>query len=348
MSLWDEIRSWFVSNRQQILSVPLPDPHAEATLEPEESYFGLWLSQSFLKRDRAWLERYYPAAHVSVRLDVAGETRTLTRLAQPAAGMVGAGVWTDFPVTGLLPYNGGTVEVEAGLSALTTSSLLGAAVGMIQDFSGLLVPPVSEALAVADKVATGIQGLLNACDGEVFLATHHSYNAPGGGGENTFAPGYFAVIGATEAELKPADLLVENSTLRIRTPQGSRPLEGFNYLLFRIEGRHERDDWRFPQIEALIRRAKEAFFAGEERAFARYRDDALVMAITSPDLTRPDRKRVALAIRDELTEATSAGPGVTAGPSRLLPEIMETHGVPLQDPRLNADLTLGDLVNDRI
>ena len=348
MSLWEFMKSWFVSNRHQILSVPIADPHATVEFEPEESYFGLWLTHGFLKREKAWLKKYYPASHVSVRLDVAGETRTLTRLARPAVDMVGPGVWTDFPITGLLPYNGGVVEVEAGLSALETSTVLGAAVNVIDDFSGLVVPPVSEALKVANKVASSVQTLLDAGKGDVFLGTHQAYTAAGGGGENQLKPGYLAVIGAAHGELEADNLSVEGSILRVRDGNGTKPLEGFNYLLFRIEARQERDDWRFAGFDESIRRAKEALFAGEERTFERHRDDVLSAVINSPDLTRPDRARVAMAIRDEINEAISLGAGATAEHSRSLGEIVSRHAIARNDPRVAMDLTLRDLLDGTV
>jgi hypothetical protein len=346
MSLWDMFKSWFAENREQMLSVRIPDPQAVVELKAEETYFGLWLTHSFLKRKSVWLNEYYPAAHVSVRLDVAGETRTLSRLARPAAGMVGPGVWSNFMVTGLLPYNGGTVELEAGLTALKSSNLLGAAVGVVDDFSSLVVPPVSEALAVASKVANGVQALLDAGEGDVFLGTHQAYVGPGGGGENELRPGYLAVIGATEKELKPADLLVKDGTLRVGNEGQSRPLEGFDYLLFRIEVRHERDDWRFPRFEQLIRRAKES--AGEQSALERYRDQVLAEIINCPDLTRPDRRRVSIAVRDEIEEAISLGAGAVAEAPRSLAEIVARHAVSLDDPITATDFSLRDLIEHRV
>jgi hypothetical protein len=348
MSLWESIKGWFVSNRHQILCVPIPDQHATTTLKPEETYFALWLTHSFLKRDRAWLKRYFPAAHVSVRLDVAGETRTLTKLARPADGMVGPGVWANYPITGLLPYNGGTVEVEAGLTALETSTFLGAAVDVIDDFSSLVVPPVSEALAVAGKVANSVQILLDAGKGEIFLGMHQAYTSPGGGGDHQLGPQYLAVIGATHQQLDPAALIVRDSILQVRQGDRIEPLEGYDYLLFRFEARRERDDWRFPRFETLIRSAKQSFYAGETQAFERHRDDVLAEVLNSPDLTLPDRRRVALAIRDEINEATSLGVGAIGSPSRNLEEIMEQRAISLDHPLASSQFSLRDLVEGTV
>jgi len=345
MSL-SKLGSPFRAKAKQYLMVSIPDPEA-ARLTPYETYFEIWLTHSFLKYDRAWLKKYYPAAHVSVKLQVARETTTLTKLARPAEGMVGPGVWANFPITGLLPYGGGIVEIEAGLAALKTDSFLGAAVGVLDDFSGLIVPPVSEALAVANKVSKGVQALLDAGNGEVFLSLHQAYTAPGeGGGENQLQPGYLAVVGATEKELKPNSLTVRGSTLHLREGERTVPLEGYNYLLFRIEGRRERDDWKFPRIEAFIDKARLAQAAGEVKPFERNRDAALNEVLISPDLTPLDRNRVTQAVWDEFREWATQGAGFVGAPTDL-EEIVARHAVSVDDPRALSDLTLSELLGDR-
>jgi hypothetical protein len=342
-----KLKSLFRSTAKQFLMVSIPDPDVEP-LKPYETYFGVWLTHSFLKHDRTWLKKYYPAAHVSVKLQVAGETTTLTKLARPAEGTVGPGVWANFPITGLLPYNGGIVEIEAGLTALKTDSFLGAAVGVVDDFSGLIVPPVSEALAVTNMVTKGVQTLLDAGNGEAFLSLHQAYVASGeGAGENQLRPGYLAVVGATQKQLTRDSLTVRDSVLHMRDGALTAPLEGYDYLLFRIEGRRERDDWRFPRIESFIDKARQARDAGEAKSFERNRDAALAEVLISPDLTLPDRTRVALAIRDELRDLAMHGAGAVGPPMDGLKEIIARRAVPVDDPRALAELTLSDLLDNR-
>ncbi len=270
----------------------------------------------------------------------------MTKLAQPSPEMVGPGVWTDFPVTGLLPYNGGTVEIEAGLTALTRTNSLGVAVSILDDFSGLVLPPVSEALTVAGKVSDGVQALLGASEGEIFLGLHQALVAAGGGGENVLAPGYLAVVGATEKEVKPASLSVKDSALRIKDGDGDRPLEGYDYLLFRIEGRRERDDWRFPRFDELMTKAISAYFANEHSAYERHQADLLAAILNSPDLVPPDRNRVARAVRDEIAAATSHGAGAVPASPSTLARAVEIHAVSIDDPSVATDLTLRDLLGE--
>jgi hypothetical protein len=85
----ERISSFFVDNAGQLHWIWLPDGDREA-VRPHQEYFEVWLTHSFLEREVSWLKARYPAAHVSVRVNVAGETKTLTRLAQPPEGMAGA------------------------------------------------------------------------------------------------------------------------------------------------------------------------------------------------------------------------------------------------------------------
>ena len=123
------------------------------------------------------------------------------------------------------------------------------------------------------------------------------------------------------------------------------PLEGHNYLLFRIESRRERDDWQFPRIEVFIGKARQAQAAGEAKSFERNRDAALAEVLISPDLTPPDRTRVALAIRDELRGLATLAAGVV-GAEPDLEEIVARHAIPVDDPRALSELTLSELLGD--
>jgi hypothetical protein len=78
----------------------------------------LWLTDMFLKRDREWFENQYPMVHATIQLTYAGETASFSSLARAPEGRLGPGERRNYPLTPLLPWSGGVVELEAGLSAL--------------------------------------------------------------------------------------------------------------------------------------------------------------------------------------------------------------------------------------
>ena len=347
MLLWDRLKDWFVSNSEQFLVVRMPEAEPTVQLVADQSYFNLWLSHGFLDRDVSWFKRRYAAVHVSARLDVAGRTTTVTRLAQPAEGQLGPGAWINYPITGLVPYRGGTVELEAGLSALERSSYLGAAMALLTDFSGLVAPPLSTAVTIAGKVADGIQEVLAAGEEEIVLGLHEAFTAPGSGSANELAPGHVAVVKAREDELDPATLSVgDDDRLRVSDGATTRPLKGFSYLLFRVEARRERDDWRFARFDELIGKAIEAYFADDSEAFRGFRNAVLAEVLKSPDLTRPDRFRVSRAIADELAQVAELGLGAVGEAAPTLERIVSRRAAPVDDPVATSEISLEQLVAD--
>ncbi len=325
-SLWDRMRGWVQSNAAQLVWTPVPADAAEPELKPHDAYFRVWLSEAFLAKDKQWFTNHYPAVHASVRLNFGGEPgATFTTLSRPPEGGLGAGVYGNYALTSLLPYRGGTVELQAGLTAVEGANALGAAFSVVQDFSSLIGPPLGEALGIAEKVAGGVQRLLDAGQDDVLLGLHQQYASAGGGGAHVLRPGYWALVRATEREVRPADLRVEGDRLRLASGNGTKPLEGHDYILLRIEGRTERDDWRFRRFEDLIAKALEANFTDNQDGYTAYRNAVLLEIFSSPDLTKPDAVRVATAVKRELGEAVSAGLGATGDGPPDLGSIVDRH-----------------------
>jgi hypothetical protein len=75
----------------------------------------------------------------------------------------------------------------------------------------------------------------------------------------------------------------------------------------RVECREERDDWRFPDLDELVRAAGLAAIEGHEDTFKARRTEAIARAWQSADLTPNDRKRVARLVADEIDDAKRLG-----------------------------------------
>ena len=244
-------------------------------------------------------------------------------------------------MTDLLPFNGGTVKIQSGLMALKGTNYLAQTIGILKDFSGLVAAPLSQTLAIADKVTAGVQNVFNGADGQVALGFHREYAAGGGGGGPVLAPGYTALISASSDQINKDRLWVKGSQLLYARKDGAQPepLEGFNYLLFRIEGRSARDNWRMPNIEEPLNQAIQATIQGETEKAEGYKKAALLVIWQSPDLAVQDRRRVADAIEAELADVAGQPHGAEGAPVRSLEEIMKARAVPLHDdaPALTLD-----------
>src|SRR5436309_2835760 len=84
-------------------------------------YFRLWLVGMSLKNDREWFKAWQPAVYSSITFTFGDKTETLTHVAgQSRLKDVGTQsldkvISLNYPLTALVPFNGGTIELDAGL-----------------------------------------------------------------------------------------------------------------------------------------------------------------------------------------------------------------------------------------
>jgi hypothetical protein len=335
MRVWDMVRGWVDQNAARYVYARVPAertdaPAAEDPMVPYASYLRLWLNEMYLSKSTAWGKAWFPAVHAEVQLAFGDQCPvTFARVVDPPGQQTG-GVQLNERLTELLPFNGGVVEVEAALLALPGRDYLATAVGVLKEFSALVVPPLGQALAVAAKISTGTRDLLGASQGGVHLGFHQAFASEGGGGGNVLRPGYHAVVLATPAQVDPDRLWVLGDRLHYAADgrQAPAPLQGHDYLLLRVEGRSERDDWRLRDIDEPMREAIMALSQGDATRAAAYRTVALAAAWRSPDLAVRDRRRVVAAVKEELAAVEEAGFGAVGTGLRSLDEVMSARAMP--------------------
>ena len=350
-SLWDHVKGWWTENARHHVYAAIPkertdETYDDAPLEPGGSYFRLWLSEMFLTKRVAWGTEWFPAVHSEVRLKFGGQDAAFTRVAQPPRDHLGEGVRLDYRLTELLPFNGGVVEIEAALLGLKGADYLGTAIGILQQVSGLIAPPLGQAISLAQTLASGTRDLLSATDGRVYLGFHRELISAGGGGA-VLRPGYLAVVLAEPGQVSPDRLVVRDSRLLYREAPGQepRPLQGYDYMLLRVEGRRERDDWRLADIQDPLSTAGQALLEAPPNTAkaGAYRMVALAAAWQSPDLAQLDRRRVVQAIKTELAELADEPAGAVGGTARTLGEVVSARAI----SRDQAD-ALGELTADEV
>jgi hypothetical protein len=327
--MWQRIRSWFTKEAVQLTVAFLPDEESEP-VRPYEGYLRIFFAEGFLARQREWGVAKFPALYGGVSLSFLGGTSTFTSFSRPPDYWMAPGAHQDYPMTELLPFSGGTVEVEAALYEATSEGPLGTAIGLIGGFAELLGPPLNFAAQVAEKVSQGLDQLLGASGTDPVLALHATMVSPGGGGR-ALRSGHLVVL--AEPGLKP---VMKDGRLHL----DDKPATGVDYLVVRVECRTERDDWRFPELDAAIRAAGDAFLNGYRDVFEDKRKEAIVRAWNSPDLTPVDRKRAAMLVKEELDSLAHLG----AMPEertwdRIVDELMR----PADDPAL-ATISLDEML----
>jgi hypothetical protein len=283
-------------------------------LKAGEHYFRLLLVEMFLANDRKWLTDWFPVVHTAISFKfgdqqellthVAGES-FLNQLGQQKPGRI---IGLNYPVTPLLPFNGGTIELNSGLVAVAGGNDVLACLQILGSFSQLLlVPQLSAALAVAMPLADGVAKFVGATQNQMFLGLHQSWSSASGGA-NVLRAGYFVVIAADSKTIVPQNLFVVDDGLRYGNKiESSTPLTDYNYMLFRLERRDERDDWdSLIAIQKPYERAIEMLEAGNIEQADAFIRAAKAAAFTAKELTaKIDRRRVIEQLEKAYQEANN-------------------------------------------
>lgn len=328
----DRVRKWFDAQAEHV-TVEFFEERDAQPLVPGAGYVRLWLAEGFLAKSVTWTNKHFPALYGGVTLSFAEQRTPFTRFTKPSGTFTAPGAYLDYQMTPLLPYNGGTLEVEAALYQASIQGPLAAAVSIAGSIASLVGPPLSMAATIADKVSDGMASVLNGQDQNPVLGLHRTLVAEGGGGL-TLRSGHLVVVNAPRERI-PGTLRMDGE----RLSAGGGQLTGFDYLILRIECRAERDELYFPQLQAMLSEATAAYLKGNEESFTEIRTRAIAEAVGSPDLTRQDSLRVARYVATQFEEIKRLGivPTEEGGfdpiPANQLPGADEV-----------ADLTLADLL----
>jgi hypothetical protein len=293
------------------------------------------LSEFWLATDRSWTFDRTPVVKASAQvlfgkpdrraLDATVlEKQKFAILVKPEAGQ---GVSRDHLITGWIPYQGQSVELEAALYSVLGKNRLLTAIDILSEFASLVTPPISAALAVADRMATGIEKVIRSNGAEPALPLRTSLTAPG----------WVAIVGATEDKLPRAELDVNDAGQLCRN---GKQLTGYDYLMLRVESCRERDDWRTPDLDMVIAAALNARDNdGAKKVYKRRYDEALSKVYLSPDFTTSQRKKLAKVVKEELDDTSY---GAVSDGGVTLAEIVARRGLP-SDSEVEF-LTLDELI----
>jgi hypothetical protein len=320
-SLWDTITSLFQQQGTPRVAITLlndhisPVPAQTGAAEADKSYFRLWATQMLLRSNHNWFQTLYPVVQSVVTFGF-GDASSPVEVAQIGApshlqnmdaSHLDRVLQLDYALTPLVPFKGGTVQVQAALLAMQASDLLQRFLDALGNFSSLLaVPQFSTALSIARPVSQAVESLINVPDKSMVLGYQQTFEGAGGGGGNELLPAYMALIDAGANSYPAERLWLSNGTLQVGEDAASaQPLAGVDFLLLRLETRSSRDDWdSLSSIHGPFARAIEALGQTDTSGQPKVADadayvrSAAVAALASPDLTDTDRFQVARAIAD--------------------------------------------------
>jgi hypothetical protein len=292
-------------------------------VEAGHRYFRVWLAQMALKNDRDWGTSWYPAVLSVINFQFGNQSQQISHIAGETAlkdfdlGHLNRSIALNYPLTALVPFNGGSVELEAGLVAMEGKSDLKGMLKVLGDFSKLMiVPQLSAALAVATPLADGIAEFLGASGARPELRMHDTWTGLNAGGPNLLRAGYLLVLGAPAGTIPLEQLWVDqDQVLRGTSWETAQPLGGYHYMLLRIDTTEVRDDWDMLSVIAepfdqAVGFLQTALGSSDETA-QKLRDEAekrfaaaLAAAYRSNDLTKVVGRNQALdGLRKKFADA---------------------------------------------
>ncbi|MEH1841640.1 MAG: hypothetical protein V7L20_23560 [Nostoc sp.] len=282
-----------------------------------EAYCRIWLVEMRLAKDVEWFKQRYPVVHAAVRFNHGRKSVIIPYLAAPGqleksiADNLDKVIQCNYPLTSLFPFNDGLVELQAGLFSIVNNDSIGKFINTMGRFSELLpVPQLSNVIKLAEPVYRGIEDLLDIGERRLELGYQQTFSEANGGGTNSLKAGYFAAILAQDNKINNDNLCIVNDSLCLGSPgttktfkRDGKPLEGYSYMLFRIEKRTAQDWESLTSIKELVDKAQEAVLNGKYEVVKTIFLPVIKAAIyQSPDITKADRKQMVVKIEDFLRE----------------------------------------------
>lgn len=282
-----------------------------------EAYCRILLVEMRLAKDVEWFKHRYPVVHSAVRFNHNSKPVTIPYIAAPgklqelAKDNLDKVIQCNYPLTPLFPFNNGLVELQAGLFSIEANNSIGKFIKTMGSFSKLLpVAEFSSVLKLVEPVYQGIEDLLDIGERRLELGYQQTFIEAQGGGSNDLRAGYFVVILAKANEINNEQLCVVNDSLYHGSPgntkvfiKDGKPLEGYSYMLFRIEKRKQQDWESLKSIKELVVKAQDTVIDGDYEIVKNLLLPNLKKVIfSSPDLTKNDRRKMVLNVEQLLQE----------------------------------------------
>ncbi|MEH1849609.1 MAG: hypothetical protein V7L25_32715 [Nostoc sp.] len=322
MSFFQSLSETFSREAPKYKTLSLPKHRVDVDYDEKpiiagEAYCRMWLLEMRLAKDVEWFKQRYPVVHAAVRFNHGGKSVIIPYLAAPGqleksiADNLDKVIQCNYPLTSLFPFNDGLVELQTGLFSIANNDSIGKFIKTMGRFSELLpVPELSSVIKLVEPVYRGIEDLLDIGERRLELGYQQTFSEADGGGSNSLKAGYFAAILAQDNKINSDNLCIVKDSLCLGSPgttktfeRDGKPLEGYSYMLFRIEKRKQQDWESLKIIKELVSQAQNAISSGEYEKVKKFVLPAIEIAILqSPDLTKADRRNMRLKIGEELNE----------------------------------------------
>ena len=305
MSLLDWLKDQFSTDAIQRTRIPISVQNdltskSGVIAKADQHYVRLWFSELFLQRNTEWFTTRFPLGYSLVSLKFGDEPKVeFANVAGKNKFDIGQvnqdrSVMRNFPMTPLLPFRGGDIEMDCGLVSMEAGNLLESFAKTVGDIAAKLnIPQASSVITIASSIATGVQELLGTGKSKTMLTAHDMFTG------QTLTSGYALLSSRPRSEFEGKTVWITPDGVRLGSSKDAlSPLQPQDFLVVFVECITTRDDWQsFSAIGGPLDKAIEAKLGGREDEAKLLLVQAKVAAMTSPDLTRNDAKRVVAAVQ---------------------------------------------------
>jgi len=287
-----------------------------------QHYMQILINDMYLSKEREWWVRYAPVALVAPTYLYENEYKTAPVVIGPALFQqfskdVGDGtIIRNAPVTGLHPYQGGAVTLTVIFSKVEKQDNADKVLDVLENFADIANPlapaiPFSSYLKIAGSVMSGMRILLDLPKTQPILAYRETINPQI---NQTLEPLHLALIdtpGLSDAE-KPKFRVKNGQLYYGETDNSAVPYRKSDFVLLEIAQGSKRTDENtlsfYPLWEQTRRLGLQAAKQDGIWVEAKSHFNTLKVAvIESPDLTKPDVKRLIDDFFNQMKEIRQSG-----------------------------------------
>lgn len=279
-----------------------------------EGYFRIWMVSMFIKHERSFFRNRFAATTSDISFEFGDQKLDIVRVVSPAsmlsvnAGDTGVVEVSNRPLTPLVPYNGGSIDLKVGLVSMKGNDMLAQFTSAMEDVTEhVAVSELSTVLNSLDVINSAVGKLLDVDRDVMKIAYAETFTSS----ENELVPGYSVIINHPDDTIDPEHLWIKDDVLMLGSfgHEGAVPFRDADYLILRVETLAERDDWRAlktvsePYQEAIKAIGKTKKDSDDTCVADGMIRTAILNAYTAPDLSRIQREKVCIEIHDEYVKA---------------------------------------------
>lgn len=223
-----------------------PPPAAQPPFVAGEDYIVVRLAEMFLRETRRLWREQHGMVHAYVTTGDPKKPTQHTAIAGPGQlkelGSEGLDrlVSLSHRLAGPVVHDGQDIELLVGLYAVPGQNHAKVLIEMLGAVAALAAPAASEALALAEAVRNGLEGVLGLKGTSLQLGVHETLRAadatghvPAGG--KPLRPSFLAGIALPAGDIDPGRLWIRGGSLRFGdSPFATQPFDRADYLLVEV------------------------------------------------------------------------------------------------------------------